>query len=118
MSESKRIRVYKNSLGWFKIIGKLFLLSQSGSVAKVHSVGEIAIADLKSDDVAEEDLLRDPVLLFVKADTDDDATVKLMYPDSTINVIEAWKLKSTCTEVIKIFTTDTTVPDANMFLSK
>jgi len=110
------IKVYDKTIKGFKTIVRTFILSQSGNRAKIHSVGEINLADIKNDDV--EVRLDESVLLFVHADADDDATVKLMYPDGTVNVISAWKLKATCTEVIKIFDTDTTVPNAQLFLSK
>jgi len=101
------------------------LLSQSGDRAKVHSIGEIPLTGdypnvgdpaLRDDDPT--NVLDEAVLLFVNSDISDTDTIKVMYPDGTINTLIAWKLKATCTEVVKVFDSDTTVANANIFLSK
>ena len=110
------IKVYKE-----KILGLLtnrsVLVSQSGDRAKLHSMGEIELTSPFYDD-DELNILDESVLLFLHQDVADDATVRLMYPDGVINTIAAWKLKVTCTEVIKVFNTGTTVDVLQMFISK
>jgi len=108
-------RVYTKAISGL-LKNRTFILSQSGSRAKLHSVGEIDIATLRDDDL--ENHLREGVLLFMHADADDDAIVKVMYADETVNEIAVWKLKASCTEVIKIIDTGTTVDNSLMFLSK
>ena len=109
------LKTYLKSVKGFNLI-RTFLLSQSGDRAKVHSVGEIDVALLRDDDVTNK--LDEGVLLFVRKEVGDDETVKIMYPDGTPHILPVWKLKATCVEVIKVFDTDTTVDNADLFLSK
>ena len=109
------IKVFQNRIKGFNLFRSI-LVSQSESRAKIHSCGEIPIADIRDDD--ETNVLNEGVLLLVRDIANDDKTVKVMYQDGKVNILPVWKLKITCTEVIKVFDTDTTISNDLMFLSK
>ena len=109
------INVYKSRIKGFKLFRNI-LVSQSEARAKIHSIGEIPIADIRDNNLT--NILDEAILLFVHNDAPDDGKVKIMYPDGTTNIIDVWKLKATCTEVVKIIDTGTTISNDLMFLSK
>ena len=109
------IKVYASRIKGF-LARRSILVSQSEARAKVHSIGEIQLTDIRDDDDA--NILNEGVLLFVKQDTPDDDEVKIMYEDGTTNIIKVWKLKASCTEVRKVYATPADVPNDNLYLSK
>ena len=109
------LKVYLKRVKGYKVFSH-FLLSQSGDRAKLHSVGEIDIALIRDND--ETNKLKEGVLLFIKADAPEDGTVRVMYVDGKTNILPTWKLKASCTEVVKVFETGTTLANDQMYLSK
>ena len=110
------IKMYKRLLSKAGVTIKSYMLSQSGYRAKLHSVGEIALASIKSD--LDTDILEEPAIILLNADVDDTLTVKIMNPDRTTRTVEAWKLKAVCTELLKVYSTGTTVADADIYITK
>jgi len=105
------------------------LQTQDGGRAKIHSEGEVLLLNafnpaldpdivqhLRDDD--EGNVLSEAVLLFVNADADDDSSVKVKYRNGVNNIIKVWKLKASCTDIIKVFDTGTDLTNDEMFLSK
>jgi len=120
-------RVYRNLIGQFTT-RKSVLLSQSGSRAKIHGTGEVylvaaivpapsGVVQLLRDDVVD-NVLDEGVILKVKADVSDDALIQVTYPDGVVGVLQAWKLKVACIEVIKVYLTPGAVALDQIFLIK
>ena len=109
------IKVYMNRIQGF-IAKRSILVSASESRVKLHSIGEIPVTDIRTDDP----LIRtdESVLLLIKADAPDDALVNIVYPSGVENLILVWKLKAACTEIIRIIDTGTTLGNEFMFISK
>lgn len=106
------IKVYNRFKG--SAIG--MLVSASGARAKLHSIGEVPIASVFDNDDA--NFLDESCILLLRADVADTEVVRVKYPDGTVNILDAWKLKVAPTEVIKVYAAGTSITADQMFLSK
>ncbi len=83
---------------------------------KPVATGMVDVATIRDDN--DDNISNDLMILRIRKDVDDAATIKIRYSSGQIATIPAWYLKNLATEVTKVYATPADITDDQIYLAK